>query len=479
MINFEQCLQDNCGKWKDREYVFEKKEGCFQAVSYGDFLDNVRGFAKHLLSLGLAGKNIMVYGENSSAYMVADLAVLQYVGVSVCVSKEWKAKEVLRAIRLLDVSCVIFGPEKKEIIEEVAGEFPQILLISMDSVSGFKSTEIPTPREDDICCKIVFSSGTTAMPKAVMLSKRNLFAGLDSLYKRCPFNEEDVDYLFLPLSHTYAGIYNFLYSLVFGFQVYLCSGMKELAGELLEVNPTIFCGVPVIYRKLYEAYGSKLAYAFGNRMKYLFCGGALFAEDMRQAYKDSGLNMMEAYALSETASTFAIQYPYDSDVKTVGTVAEDIEVKVLNPDENGVGEIVVRGDNVFLGYANDEALTASVFTEDGFFKTGDLGYLLPDEEHGGNRLYITGRKKKELIGENGENIEPTHIEKMICEKDANINKALLYLQDGKVSCHIYLMAPEDRDWENFFEEVNNELSGFERIRHYDVMTDSVENRLKQ
>lgn len=479
MINFEQCLQDNCGKWKDREYVFEKKEGCFQAVSYGDFLDNVRGFAKHLLSLGLTGKNIMVYGENSSAYMVADLAVLQYVGVSVCVSKEWQGGEVLRAIELLDVACVIYGPEKKDIMEEVAEQYPDILMISMDDVCGLQKEVELVPQDNDICCKIVFSSGTTAMPKAVMLSKRNLFAGLDSLYKRCPFNEEDVDYLFLPLSHTYAGIYNFLYSLVFGFQIYLCSGMKELAGELLEVNPTLFCGVPVVYRRLYEAYGSKLSSAFGNRIKYLFCGGAYFPEEIRQAYKDAGLNMMEAYALSETASTFAIQYPYDPDVKTAGTVAEDIEVKVLEPDENGVGEIVVKGDNVFLGYAKEEEITASVFTEDGFFKTGDLGYLLPDEEHGSSRLYITGRKKKVLIGENGENIEPTHIEKLICEKNSNINKALLYVHDGKIGCHVYLKNMENRDWDVFFEEVNKELSRYERIRQFDVMVDSVEKRLKQ
>lgn len=479
MIDFEKKLAENYEKWNDRDHIFEKKNGTYQAVKYGELLRNAGGFAGHLLSLGFKGKNIMLYGENSASYMVADLAVLQYVGVSVCVSKEWQGGEVLRAIELLDVACVIYGPEKKSVMEEVAEQYPDILMISMDDVCGLQKEVELVPQDNDICCKIVFSSGTTAMPKAVMLSKRNLFAGLDSLYKRCPFNEEDVDYLFLPLSHTYAGIYNFLYSLVFGFQIYLCSGMKELAGDLLEVNPTIFCGVPVIYRKLYEAYGNKLAVAFGNRIKYLFCGGAHFAEDMRQAYKDCGLNMMEAYALSETASTFAIQYPFDPDVKTAGTVAEDIEVKVLNPDENGVGEIVVRGDNVFLGYANDEVLTAAVFTEDGFFKTGDLGYLLPDEEHGGYRLYITGRKKKMLIGENGENIEPTHIEKLICEKDANINKALLYIQDGKVGCHIYLMTDEERNWDAFFEEVNNELSGYERIRHYDVVLDSVEKRLKQ
>lgn len=479
MIDFEQTLEQNYLKWRDKGHIFEKKDGGYQGITYGEFLDRTRGFAEHLLSLGLADKSIMLYGENSSKYMMADLAVLHYVGVSACVSNEWKAVEVIREVRMLDISCIIYGEEKQEVIDCILAEVPDLLCIPMSSVADYRATKQCVPREDEECCKIVFSSGTTAMPKAVMLSRKNLFAGLSSLYKRCPFHEGDVDYLFLPLSHTYAGIYNFLYSLVFGFSIYLCSGINELAGELREINPTLFCGVPVIYRRLYEAYGSNLHVAFGNRIQYLFCGGAHFEEDIRKAYKDSGLNIMEAYALSETASTFAIQYPYDSDVKTVGTVAEDIEVKVIEADEDGVGEIVVKGDNVFLGYAKDKALTDSVFTEDGFFKTGDLGYLLPDEEHGGFKLYNTGRKKKVLIGENGENIEPSHIEKLICEKNTNINKALLFIHEGRLGCHLYLMKPEDRDWTVFFEEVNTELSGYERIRHYDVVVDSVEKRWKQ
>lgn len=297
---------------------------CLQIPMDGgkNFMDGKRIFGDHKTWKGFVG------------YLVCNMVCMVLWGL-VCSATGLEAYNMFYAgtanavltnlrIGFLDVSCVIYGPEKKDIMEEVATKYPDLLMISME----------------DVCCKIVFSSGTTAMPKAVMLSKRNLFSGMESLYKRCPFNEEDVDYLFLPLSHTYGGIYNFLYSMVFGFSIYLCSDIKSLAGELLEVNPTLFCGVPVIFRKIYEGYGNKLA-----------------------------------YALSETASTFAIQYPYDPDVKTAGTVAEDIEVKVLEPDENGVGEIVVKGDNVFLGYAKEEALTASVFTEDGFFKTGDLGYL--------------------------------------------------------------------------------------------------------
>ena len=483
MIQLEKVIGDNCKKWNHKEHIFEKVNGEYIGITYGDFLEQTRSLASYLLSRGLKKKSILIYGNNSCKYMMADLAVLHYVGISVCVSKEWKEAELKQAIELLDISCVLYGEDKRDVINEVAKDCAMTIYISMDEAfteAGNCTYDVLEQTEDESCCKIIFSSGTTSNPKAVMLSKKNLFAGIDSMYRRCPFNENDVDYLCLPLSHTYAGIYNFLYSMVFGFSIYLCSDNATMAQEILEVNPTLFCGVPLIYKRFYEGYGSNIAKAFGNRIKYLFCGGALMDEDIRRAYKDSGLNMMEAYALSETASTFAIQYPYDPDVKTVGTIAEDIDVKILNADEDGIGEIVVKGDNVFLGYVGNKELTESVFTEDGYFKTGDLGYLKEDEKNGGYKLYLVGRIKKILIGENGENIDPEHVEKMICEKEPAINKAQLYMQNGKLCCYVYVKSGHsEKDWDTFFEEINVSVPSYERVRQYDIIVDSNEKRWKQ
>lgn len=483
MIQLEKILRSNCEKWENKEHVFEKINGEYKGITYSNFIKQTRDLAGYLISKGLKQKNIMIYGNNSSKYMIADLAVLHYVGVSVCVSKEWNETELKQAIKLLDISCVIYGEDKKDIIMEVAQECSSPIYISLDEAldeSAKCTYEVLEETDAESCCKIVFSSGTTSNPKAVMLSKKNIFAGLDSMFRRCPFNENDVDYLCLPLSHTYAGIYNFLYSMVFGFSIYLCSSNAVMGQEILEVNPTLFCGVPLIYKRFYEGYGNNIAKAFGNRIKYLFCGGALMDENIRRAYKDSGLNMMEAYALSETASTFAIQYPYDDDVETVGTIAEEIDVKIINADEQGIGEIVVKGDNVFLGYVGNEELTQSVFTTDGYFKTGDLGYLKADEKNGGHKLYIVGRIKKVLIGENGENIEPEHIEKLICEKEPGVNKAQLYIQNGKLCCHLYIGNElVEKDWDVFFEEVNSVVLSYEKIRQYDVILDSTEKRWKQ
>lgn len=483
MIQLEKTLEDNCQKWKQKEHIYEKVNGKYQGITYGDFLEQTRKLARYLISIGLKNKAILIYGNNSSRYMMADLAVLHYVGISVCVSKEWKETELKQAIELLHVGCVLYGEEKKEIIANIAEECPQLIFLSLEDAKtasiNFTSTTLEETNSE-LCCKIVFSSGTTSAPKAVMLSKRNIFAGLGSLYRRCPFHEKDVDYLCLPLSHTYAGIYNFLYSLVFGFSIYLCSDNSVMGQEILEVNPTLFCGVPLIYKRFYESYGNDIAKAFGKRIKYLFCGGALMDERIRSVYKESGLNLMEAYALSETASTFAIQYPHDPDVKTVGTIAEDIEVKLIDIDEEGIGEVVVKGENVFLGYAENLELTKSVFTEDGYFKTGDLGFLKEDKKNGGQKLYITGRIKKILIGENGENIDPVHMENMICERDADIKRAQLYILNGKLCCHIYLKRlqnsqierRQEKDWDVFFEELNAVVPAYERIRQYDIIVDS-------
>ena len=490
MRNLEKILRHNYEKWHDREYLYEKVDGAYRAVTYGAFLDNVQRLALWLLERGLSEKPVMIYGDNSIHLMTADLAVLHYVGISVCVSKDWSAADVLRAARQLDISCILYGGEKQEVIDTVRKEMPGITCINM---SGFpeifsanprsnapeNSAGDCVPRDEEACCKIVFSSGTTSMPKAVMLSKKNIFAGLDSLYRRCPFDESDVDYLFLPLSHTYGGIYNFLYSLVFGFRIYLCSDIGEMAQEIQEVSPTIFCGVPLIYRRFYEQCGNGLFAAFGSRIRYLFCGGAYFDENIRRAYRDSGLNMMEAYGLSETASTFSIQYPEDEDSESVGTVAEELEVKILAPDERGVGEIAVRGDNVFLGYAGEPELTKRVFTEDGYFRTGDLGFLRPDERHGGFRLYLSGRMGRMLVGENGENVEPTHIENLISGRNTNIVKAVVYLEERRLACKIYLTNPEDRDWGVFFAEVNTQLPACEHIKSWHILADSAGERWKQ
>lgn len=485
MIKIEEVLKNDYKKWKNNDYIFEKENGIYKSITFGEFIEKSVYLAEYLLSKNLKNKRIMLFSENSINWMITDIAVMSYVGESVTISKEWKYDDVNYSISLLNVDCIIYSISKKDIIRKLENKYEDILYICIEEYDEIfkKGKELNDKKvkmfdfeskSDDECVKIIFTSGTSAMPKAVKLSLKNIFSGVKSLSLRTKFDESDICYLFLPLTHTYGNIYNFIYSLLSGYKIYLSSSIQNISNELLEVNPTIFCSVPLIYVNMYNAAKDNLKIAFGNRIKYLFCGGANWDKNIRKFYKDIGLNLIEAYALSETASSFAIEYPNRNDFESVGTIFEDIDVKVINKDENGYGEIVVKGDNVFLGYANNEEETKQAFTEDGYFKTGDIGFI--DDK---KKLYITGRKKKILLGNKGENISINRISNKIKELNKNISSIKIFIKNEKLNCSIYVKMEDSTNWEKIISDYNNNCPKYERIDEYQIIIDSVDTRLKQ
>jgi len=477
-------LKEDYEKWNDREYIFTRVDDIYRAKTFGQTIYDVLAFAEVLLSYGLKNENIAVYGENSYEWMVSDLAIMGYVGTNVAIDKEWKEYSVSDAIKRTNVKCVIYSKSKKDIIDNLKSKYDIIYICMQDDFSellekGYGLLKNKQDifsfeeREYDKMCKIVFSSGTTGVPKASMLSQRNILCGWDNLYKRAPMNDTDICYLFLPLHHTYAGLCNFLFSTISGMQIYLCSDTKKIADELQIVKPTVFCAVPLIYERFYKLAvqtGQDLKTLFGGNIRYMFSGGACFDADIRREYKNSGLNMMEAYALSETSSIFSIQYSNSPNVKSVGKIFENIDVKVINPDENGCGELAVKGDNVFLGYYGNEKATKEAFDENGYFLTGDLGYI--DEN---NELYLTGRKKRMILTENGENVDPEEIERLIWQS-AEISKVKVYEEGGIIKAAIYVCR--DIDIKTVIENVNQMLPKYKQIKGFNLIRDSIDTRLK-
>lgn len=469
-------IKDNYEKRPNKKYIYEKINGEYQGITFKDFIEKTNYLGYYLLDKNLKDKNILLIGKNSINYMITDLAILSYVGVVVNINKDTKEKEIKEIINNTNIECIIYDEDKKEEIDKIKEEYENIFYLSMneyeDIFNSYKNRELFNfeEKDNDKCSKIVFSSGTTSNPKAVMLSLKNIFAGWESLQRRTKFYESDVIYLFLPLHHTYAGIYNFLYSLISGLSIYLSSGIENIGKELQEVNPTIFCSVPLLYRKIYEVAQDKLKYAFGKNIRFLYSGGSPFPKEIREVYLQNNLPLLEAYALTETASSFSIDYPNDKDKDSVGTIFEDIDVIVKNPDENGIGEIAVKGDNVFIGYYNNDQATKNAFDENNYFLTGDLGYIK------NNKLYLVGRKKKILIGENGENIYPEDIEKKLKEKNNNITHVKAYLKNNKLVCAIYVKEYENLD--ELIKTYNLECTKKDIIKDYEIILDTPENRLK-
>ena len=469
-----EIIKDDYTKWKDEEYVYEKINGDVKSKTFGEFIRGTLNIAKELIKRGYKDKYIIIFGDNSSRLMQIDLATVVYVGKSVVVSKEWKEDDLLYSVNKLEAPVVIFDNNKSDVINNLKNVL-DVDYISFDELNF--ETEIEDEdfeiehNEYEKCCKVVFSSGTTGKPKGVMLSEKNILAGYNSLIRRCPFNHDDSTYVFLPLNHTYGNIYNFMYSLIAGYKVYLSSGTTEISKELLEYNPTIFCMVPKVAERMLEGYGDKINIAFGKNIKYIFCGGASLDREIRLKYKDAGLNMMQAYALSETASSFAIAYPYSDDLESTGTIFEDLDVKIVDKNEEGIGEVVAKGDAVFLGYANDEETTKKVFDEEGYFHTGDLGFIKE------NKLYIRGRKKKMLLTSNGENVSPDDVEQKLEQNDLII-KATVYQKDNKICATLYVDELNE-DYNKIIETFNENVPKYQRIEEFEVLKNSIDNRLKQ
>ncbi len=457
------------GSQKYGDFIFEKIDGKYCARTYSEFYEDILKLAAKLQKTHAKDDKILVYAENSYNYMVLDAAVMGYTCICATISKEWSAYDLEGALKILQPKTVVFSKSKSDNIEKVKSKYSDINFEPIEDIIPKEAGDVDFNRiKTGDTCKIIFSSGTTGMPKGVMLTQENIFASFDSLARRTTMTEKDVDYLFLPLNHTYANIWNFWNSANCGMKLYLCSDTSEIFEEIQEVKPTVFCAVPLILQKLYafcteQKVDPKLA--LGGNIRYMFCGGAAFPPEIRKFFKENGVTLLEAYGLTETSSIISLEYPNDNDFTSVGTILENLEVKIDNPDERGVGEIIVRGTAVLKSYYNK---VLNPFDEEGFFHTGDLGRL------DGTTLYFEGRKKRVIVYANGENIYPEEIEKLFT--DENINKVKVYDHDNKLTAKLYVKT--DKDYAAYIEKINSELPKYSKIRDFEVVVDEIGVRMK-
>ena len=201
-------------------------------------------------------------------------------------------------------------------------------------------------------------------------------------------------------------------------------------------------------------------------MRYTFCGGARLAPEIRDQYMAEGFYLMNAYALSETSSGFSIDYPGDEILDSVGTLFEDVDACVKDPDEDGWGELAIKGPNIFKGYYKDEEATAKCFSDDGYFLTGDIGKIV--DRH----VYVRGRKDTRLTLINGENISSSLINERVMALAPSIVKVKTYIMDEYLTCDIYVKGGSIPGIDEKIEELNANVPRFERIMRYYVKSSS-------
>ena len=440
---------------------FEKNEP-YREITYKEAFETVNALGTALTNIGLKGKRIAVIGENCYQWATSYLAVICGTGVVVPLDKELSAMELKQLVIEAEVSAVMFTKKYREIFKEMktSGDTDIEILVDLtgdDEEEGiFKWSNLVAEGRmlldggdrsfveaeiiADEMSELLFTSGTTGIAKGVMLSHKNICFDLMIAPTIHNVNTWDIFFSVLPIHHTYEGTCGFLMPLYKGASIAYCEGLKYIVKNLAEVSPTMFLGVPALFETLYKTImrnvrkqGKEglvkkvmsvnkvtrkigldlnklllkdILKVFGGRMRVLISGGAAIDPAILQFFNDLGFIAVQGYGLSECAPMGALNpdNPKYMRNSSVGHILPGMQVKIVDKDEDGIGEICLKGDNVMLGYYKNPEETART-VRDGWFYTGDQGYV--DEE---DFIYITGRKKNVIIASNGKNVFPEELE---------------------------------------------------------------------
>ncbi len=408
-------------------------------IKYKDFKEDVKKLSTTLLNLGLENQKIILVGNNRYEWCVSYLAITTGNMVVVPLDRALPDNELEKLIKRSGATAVIFENKHKELVEKIVKEENQVkITINMDEgeftekiKEGEELLEKGDRKYDQIeidsnkMSIMLFTSGTTDAPKAVMLSQSNICANIQSLSHYLKLYTTDTLLSFLPIHHTFECTITFLFGLYWGTTVAFCDGLKYIQQNLKEYKVSVFVAVPVVlenmYKKIKKAKEQEVNIAdiLGGHLRTILYGAAPMDKDTIIGYHSLGISSTQGYGLTETSPVIAAEADDRKRPGSVGLVLDNLEVKIEEPNQEGIGEIVVKGPSIMLGYYNNEEETKKVL-QNGWFKTGDYGYIDAD-----GFLFVTGRKKDVIVLRNGKNVYPQEIEKLI-NKIPYILESLVY-----------------------------------------------------
>ncbi len=456
---------DSIEKYGERVQFAWNGDNGIREMKYAETVSLIKCFSLGLTELfnGEKNKRIAVIGETSPYWVIAYLAILASGNTVVPMDKELDPAEISKFFTQADVCAVVYSATFNDVMRKIVQDHPTLkTVIPMESdiicqtsydkilTLGKNSTREFIPDDDrERCCEILFTSGTTGTSKIVRLCQRNIFSVVNSACDVADFCADDVIVSVLPLHHTYELATTFLSGCNYGLKICINDSLKHVLKNLKQFRPTALVLVPLFVSTMYKKILSEakrsgkdkilpvaaritrylkfagidmsdklfkdVREAFGGRLEKIICGGAELSTDMIAVFEAFGISIYEGYGITECSPLVAVTPYYKRKLGSVGPAAPCCEVRIDGSEigESGfvTGEIQVRGDNVMLGYANAEA-NAEAFTSDGWFRTGDLGYMDND-----GYIYITGRLKSVIVLENGKNVFPEEIEEYLLKID--------------------------------------------------------------
>ncbi len=461
---FRELVDESAKKYGDKNAFIIKekieKNPKYKYISYNKLKEDVDNFGQGLISLGLKGKRIAIIGKNSYEWGLTYLTVLSSVGISVPLDKGLKQDEIEALVLRSNADCIVFDEKYSDTINDIKSKNESNLkeyICMTKNDKGYKTIEdvisigkkeLESGKKDvyeytinpkDMAI-ILFTSGTTAMSKGVMLSQDNILSNIYQMECMIEFFDSDVSLAFLPFHHTFGSTALLLF-LNNGVCTTFCDGLKYIQKNLVEYKVSVFVCVPLIIESMYKKImqevkkqgkekliktAGKIANSLnkihidirrklfkaildqlGGHVRFVVSGAAALDPNVAKGFSTFGVTVIQGYGLTETSPVLASENIRHIAPGTVGVPMHGVEIEIDEPDEKGIGEIKAKGDNVMLGYFENEKATNEVL-KDGWFYTGDLGYINKD-----GYLVINGRKKTVIVLKNGKNIFPEELETLV------------------------------------------------------------------
>ncbi len=486
------------------------------AITYSDFYNYVRAISSALINLKISNQRIGIISENRFEWEMAFFAISCSNNIIVPIDKSYTKIEIKNVINKASVSTVFTSNNYKGILNEIKNEADNslnniicfdnddrensifnLLKLGMDESNFFENlydndsinidSNIKESKnldsnnnldnnnnsfsdtkkfvnENDLCL-ISFTSGTTDNPKAVMLSHKNICSNLISVSKRINLSESDICLSILPLNHVLEGLFCFLLSFYRGCARIFCNGIENICDYIKKYKITFMGGVPAIYNYLLKKKDELINEA--NHINMFMCGGAPLNSNIITDFNEIGITLIQGYGLTECAPVVSIENKDNKKLGSVGKPISNVNVDIIDKNEEGTGEIIVKGDNVFLGYLNDVDNTKKQI-KDNWFYTGDLGRI--DED---GYIYICGRKKNMIVLPNGKKVFPDEIELLI-NRIEDVKESLVFENEStnKINAVIVTSSDNEKSIREKIDIINQSLPIYKNIN--DIIVTSTE-----
>lgn len=509
------------------------KDISYTKISYKEFGDDLKYLGTSLINLGLEGKRIAIIGKNKYEWALSYFSILNGVGIAVPLDKGLPPEEIKSLLQRSKAEAIIFDKDYAQTIKEISFENHLLkeCICMDDSLSAeFKtiSTLIKngkslvlsgdTRYENHIIvpnelATIIFTSGTTSMSKAVMLSNYNIASNIYNMDMCEKILNTDVNMAFLPFHHTF-GSTGLLLFLSHGATNVFCDGLRHIQENLKEYHVTVFVCVPLLLEAMYKKINTQIEKQkktkiikfakiisnfllkfkidirrkifkqildnLGGELRFVISGASAIDKKVAKGFNDFGILTIQGYGLTETSPVLAAENEKSIRYGSVGLPLPEMEIKINNPNEDGIGEIIAKSPSLMLGYYEMPEETNAVI-KDGWFHTGDLGFIDKD-----GYIFITGRQKNVIVLKNGKNIYPEEIELLINDlpyvsesmvfgmpkdDDLVVSVKIVYNKDYINQKYPNISEQELRDiiWKDV-KNINSNLTNYKHIKNL-IITD--------